>query len=404
MRKWIVGEIVDLLPRSEAETRVGRLQEWMQRDSTDCVFVLQNADQFYFSGTVQTGMVCIPASGEPALLVQKSPTRARLESPWTTVIPISGFGQAPEVLAGAGFGNLRKIGLEIDVLPAGHYFRIQELFSGVDFIDASESIRTLRMIKSEHELHQIRQAAEMLDLVFRGIREWLRPGMTELEASARIEGLLRLHGHQGIARMRSFNCELAHGIVSSGASAAQPTCFPGPVGSTGLYPAVPNGASRRPIVPGAPVVIDIVAGFGGYICDQTRTFISGELAPDMQDAHRFTLDLTRKIESMLRPGMECKQIYRRIMDDVKQRGYASSFMGLGDSQVRFIGHGVGLELDELPVLAGGFDATLEPGMVIAVEPKIFFPERGGVGIENTYAIVPAGCEKLTAYEEDIIGF
>jgi Xaa-Pro aminopeptidase len=395
---------VDLLPESEARARVGRLQEWMQRDGVDAVFVLQNADQFYFSGTVQTGMVCIPACGEPVLLVQKSATRARIESPWPNVVPISGFGQVPEIVQAQGFRGLKRVGLETDVLPAGHFFRLQKLFPGLDFTDASEAIRYLRMIKSPHEIEQIRRAAHMLDMVYRDIGEWLRPGMTELEAAARIEGLLRVHGHQGITRMRTFNCELAYGVISSGASATQPTCFPGPVGSAGLYPAVPNGASLRPLISGAPVVIDIVGGYGGYICDQTRTFVSGELAPDMLVAHRFALDLMREVESMLLPGMECKRIYRRIMDRVKGSPYASNFMGIGDSQVRFIGHGVGLELDELPVLAGGFDTPLEPGMVVAVEPKIFFPDRGGVGIENTYAITLDGFENLTPYKEDITYF
>jgi Xaa-Pro dipeptidase len=395
---------VNLLPESEARARVGQLQQWMQRDGVDAVFVLQNADQFYFSGTVQTGMVCIPASGEPVLLVQKSATRARIETPWQNVIPISGFGQVPEILSAQGFLGLKRVGLEIDVLPAGHYFRLQKLFSGLDFTDASEAIRSLRMIKSPYEIDQIRRAAHMLDVVYRGIAEWLRPGMTELEAAARIEGLLRLHGHQGITRMRTFNGELAYGVIASGASATQPTCFPGPVGSAGLYPAVPNGASRRPLVSGAPVVIDIVGGYGGYICDQTRTFVSGEMAPDMLEAHGYALNLMREIESMLLPGTECKRIYHRIMDRVKESPYASTFMGVGDSRVRFIGHGVGLELDELPVLAGGFDTPLEPGMVIAVEPKIFFPDRGGVGIENTYAITSDGFENLTPYQEDILQF
>ena len=77
-------------------------------------------------------------------------------------------------------------------------------------------------------------------------------------------------------------------------------------------------------------------------------------------------------------------------------------MGVGDSQVRFVGHGVGLELDELPVLASSFDMPLEPGMTIAVEPKIFFPERGGVGIENTYLITDTGFENLTPFKEEII--
>ena len=121
----------------------------------------------------------------------------------------------------------------------------------------------------------------------------------------------------------------------------------------------------------------------------------------MAEAHRFALDLNHEIELMLKPGALSSGIYQYALELVKSSPYANGFMGLGDSQVRFVGHGVGLELDELPVLAGGFDIPLEPGMTIAIEPKIFFPERGGVGIENTYLVTESGFENLTLFPEEI---
>ena len=149
-------------------------------------------------------------------------------------------------------------------------------------------------------------------------------------------------------------------------------------------------------------MVDIVGGYGGYIADKTRTFIMGELARDMREAHAFTLEMMRDIESMLRPGILCSDIYRHTMERIKDSPYAAGFMGLGDSQVRFVGHGVGLELDELPVVASSFAIPLQAGMTIAIEPKIFFPDRGGVGIEDTYLITETGFEKLTPFQEDII--
>ncbi len=393
---------MNMLPKSESLERLRRIQEWMHQASVDAIFVLQNADLYYFAGTVQTGLLCLPASGEPIYLVQKSLSRARLESPVDKLLPLGSLKKAPGILASEGWRLQGKIGLEMDVLPANLFFRFRELFPSAEFIDASEAIRKIRMTKSAHEVEQVRRAAHMLKLAFQEIPGWIRPGVTELEVMARLEGFLRLHGHQGLTRMRGFNYEISYGTISSGPSASHPTYFPGPVGFVGLYPAIPNGGSERRLTEGDTIIADIVGGYGGYLADKTRTFALGEITIEMEKAHAFVLELMSVTTSMLKPGVSCEHIYKSISDIVKNSAYASGFMGSGDSQVRFLGHGVGLELDELPVLASGFDIPLERGMTIAIEPKIFFPGRGGVGIENTYLITESGYENLTDFPEEII--
>ena len=146
---------------------------------------------------------------------------------------------------------------------------------------------------------------------------------------------------------------------------------------------------------------DIVAGFGGYVADMTRTFELGRVNEEMHRAHRFLRELMRAVEEMLKPGTLCSDIYREAMTRVQETPYAPAFMGVGDSRVRFVGHGLGLEIDELPVFAANHDVPLEAGMMIALEPKIFFPD-GGVGIENTYWITEDGPENLTHYPEQMI--
>jgi len=393
---------MDLLPKSEAVNRLRQMQSWMQNSSVDAVLILQNADQYYFSGTIQVGLLCLPAAGDPIYLVQKSAARARMESPWERILPMASLRKAPEVLTGEGLKQPRRIGLEMDVLPTSYYLRFQELFPGVEFVDASEAIHQTRMIKSPYEVEQIRNAARMLEKAFEEMPSWAHAGATELEVSARLEGFLRLRGHQGITRMRGFNYEIGYGTVSSGPSAGYPTCFPGPVGFIGLYPAILNGGSLRRLELGDSLMVDICGGYGGYIADKTRTFAVGDLAKDMCEAHEFVLRMNSEIEAMLKPGTSCASIYRHTLDRVGDSPYAATFMGVGDSKVRFVGHGVGLELDELPVLASGFDLPLQPGMTIAIEPKIFFPDHGGVGLENTYLITETGFEKLTVYREEII--
>jgi len=393
---------MELLPKPEAQDRLHKIQAWMQDAAVDAVLVFQNADLYYFSGTVQAGLLCLPASGEPLFLVQKSLTRARGESPWERLVQLPGLKKAPDLLASEGIRNLKRIGLEMDVLPVSYYMRIRDLFPAAELTDASEAIRRIRMIKSEYEIGYIRRAAAILQQGFRDIPGWMRPGMTELEILAHLEGRLRQLGHQGLTRMRGFNYEISYGTISIGSSASQPTSFPGPVGFTGLYAAVPGGGSERRLLPGDTLMADIVGGCGGYIADKTRVFVLGDPPPDMVEAQDFILGLTGEIESMLRPGTPCEQLWRLALEKVNRTPYAEGFMGLGDSRVRFLGHGVGLELNELPVLAEGFSCPLERGMTIAVEPKIFFAGRGGVGIENTYVITGDGFEKLTVFPEHLI--
>jgi len=393
---------MELLPKSETNSRQLEIQSRMRESGLDALFVLQNADLYYFSGTVQVGLLCIPAEGEPVFLVQKSLSRARQESPLERLIAIRGLRKAPEALEAEGIRHLRRVGLEMDVLPAAQYLRLREIFSATEFVDVSEEIRRLRMIKSAYEVAQIRRAAGMLGLAFREIPGWMRPGATELEISANLEGLLRRLGHQGMVRMRGFNYEISYGTVSVGSNACHPTYFPGPVGFTGLYPAVPNGGSYSRLERGHTLMADVVGGFGGYIADKTRTFSLGEPPGDMEAAHTLILEILRELEAMLKPGVPCEKLWEHSLDRVKHSPYADGYMGLGDSRVRFLGHGVGLELDELPVLAKDSSIALQPGMTLAVEPKIFFPGRGGIGVENTYLITETVCENLTPFPEEII--
>jgi Xaa-Pro dipeptidase len=393
---------MNALPGGEAGRRVSRLQQWMQKSSVDAVFILQNVDLYYFSGTIQSGLLCIPCVGNPVYLVKKSLTRAKQECSWDRVIPLSRLDDAPGILASEEIRPLARIGLEMDVLPAAHYVKFSRLLPQSEFLDASGAIRAIRMIKSPFEIDQMRRAAGMLLKTWEQLPSWIRAGATELEVLAQAEQFLRLQGHQGIQRTRGFNYEIGYGAFSSGANACMPTSFPGATGFMGLYPAISNTGSDRRLAPGEPLLVDICGGYGGYLADASRTYAIGDLASDMMDAHSWILELNREIESMLKPGAPCGKICDYAFDRAGRSGYGDQFMGVGDNRMRYIGHGVGLELDELPVLASGSSVKLESGMTLAIEPKIFFPDRGGVGIENMYRITENGFEKLTLYAEEII--
>jgi Xaa-Pro dipeptidase len=386
-------------PGEELRARRLRIQSLLQQASLDGLLVLQPVDMFYWAGTVQIGALFIPSAGEAELFVQKNIDRARKESALGAIRHIRSLSEMAEHLPAS---RASRIAVEMEVLPAAELSRLKKYFPSWEFLDGEKLIRQARQIKSPFEIDLMREAGRRHAEVFARIPEWIADSTTELELSARIESGMRLRGHQGLIRLRRWNLELYYGPVASGPTAAYPSYFDGPVGTVGLSPAVPQGASLRKIAPGEPLLIDLVFGYGGYHVDKSRTFALGGLAREFQEAFEYCLELDRAIVSRLRPGRKCSEIYLEVMGLVENGPYREFFMGYGSNKVGFLGHGVGLELDEWPVLAGRFERVLEPGMTLAVEPKIFFPERGGVGIENTYLVTEDGAERLTDFPDDLV--
>ena len=193
-----------------------------------------------------------------------------------------------------------------------------------------------------------------------------------------------------------------YGAVAFGDTSAYPHSFDGPVGVRGLYPAVQAMGGDKALVPGEPIMVDVVGGHGGYLADGSRAYSLGEPSRKVQETHAFLLDLNGWLEEQIKPGNIPSEIYAQAQEKVSTKGLGEHFMGAAENQVRFVAHGVGLELDELPVIAPRFDEPLEPGIVLAVEPKIFYPGLGGAGVENTYLITKTGCERLTRSPQEWI--
>jgi Xaa-Pro aminopeptidase len=387
-------ELTEYVPREELERRWSKVRRFMD---CDALIILQNVDQFYLAGTLQSGVLWFPRDGEPLLAVRKSFERAKLESAVKNVVPMKSYSELPGLLPNPG----ETLGFETDVLPVATYQQVSKYFSKAKIVDGSMPVRSARGVKTPYEIECIRRAAKQLDTMFLDIPSQLREGLPEFELAARIEYVLRMAGHQGFTRVRRFNMEMHYGAVSFAETAAYPHAFDGPVGVRGLYPAAPMMGSRRTLKRNEPVMIDICGGYAGYIADGSRTYTLGPVSPEMRDTHQYILDLNHWIEGQLRPGNIPSRIYQNILDRVAKTSFSKHFMGAGENQVRFVAHSVGLELDETPVIAPKFDAPLEPGNVLAVEPKVFYPGLGGVGVENTYLVTEKDCERLTLCPMDI---
>jgi Xaa-Pro dipeptidase len=400
--KLIEAQTGFLVPADEVLGRIGALRNALRRDGIDAALMTHGSDVFYFSGTYQAGVLVVPADGDVVFFAGKSFQRARAESPLGDVRrPGRGRETAAAVRSMCGGKGRVKIGFAFDVIPAGQYLRLLNDIGDADAADIAGTIRKIRMVKSPWEIRQISGAAAQAAPVFDRMADLFSAGITELELSARIEMFLRMSGHPGMVRVRRPGQEFSMLLVSSGSSAAYPMHLDGPVGFTGLYPPAVAGAGLRVVGAGDTFMADIVTYYNGYQADNARTFAVGTPHDEIRRAHEFCRDALREITRRMVPGASCAKIFDEVSAWAAERGEPEGFMGYGENRVRFFGHGIGLELDEWPILARGFDTSLAEGMVLAVEPKAFSVSRGPAGLENTYLITKDGARSFCPSKEEI---
>jgi Xaa-Pro dipeptidase len=387
-------------PAAELDARVRELQRRLRARAVDGALILQNADLFYYAGTVQQSHLYVPVEGEPTLFVRRVLERARAESALTAVVPLASPKELAEALLGRYGALPQRLGLELDVLPVNRLYKLQRQLPGILPVDISPDVVGQRSIKSEYEIGLLRQSGAIADGVCERLPELLREGLTEAEFAGKVEAEARALGHEGIIRMRGFNQEMFYGQLLVGPSGGVASFLDTPLNGLGLSAAVAQGVSMRRIGRGEPVVFDFVPVRGGYITDFTRTFSLGPLPAELRRAYEVALQIQAAVVEVARPGTTCRALFDVAVAAAERAGLGENFMGYGRTRVRFVGHGVGLELDELPVIAAN-DAELEPGMVFALEPKFVFPGVGAVGIENTWCVRPGGLERLTLSSEEL---
>jgi len=384
------------VPSPEFAFRIQKFQATLASLDLGGAILVHPTDLYYFSGTRQNGALWVPSSGAAILLVRKSLQRALSESA-VEVVPFPPSKELSRVI-----GPAAPIGFAYDVTPAQLLEWYERALAGRGFRDVSAAVREQRSVKSPFELGLMRAGAERICAVFAEVPTFLRVGMRELDLAAEIEYRLRKAGNEGSPRMRAFNQNLFVGVAVAGDSGAAHGYFDGPVVGRGLSPAAPQGASLRTVDAGAPVILDYTAVFDGYVIDMTRTCVCGDLSQPLGRAFEVALDIQAELARGLRPGNVPRDLYDLACRMASDAGLAEQFMGPSGEQARFVGHGVGLELDELPVLAPGFKGPLVAGQTVAVEPKVVFPGLGAVGIENTWVVTESGGERLTQLSDALV--
>ena len=389
-------------PLSEIEQRIDNLKNRIKGSGVEAALIVQNTDLFYFSGTIQLAHLFIPVEGDPVLMAKKSLPRAEAESPLSRIAFLPSPKAIPDILKEFGFAVPEKMGMELDVLPVNLFDGYRKTFDGTRIVDISHDIRTVRAVKSPYEIEKLKTSARLADEVFATVPDHLRPGIAEVAFAGEIEAEARKRGHQGIVRMRMWGGELFYGHIMSGAAGAVPSFLASPTGGTGVTPAVAQGAGFKTIGANEPVLIDYVFAQDGYISDQTRIFCLGDISPELLKAHGLMLELQERLKQEAKAGRTGDEIFEICLDYVRSKDVYDYFMGFGNERIRFVGHGVGLELDEYPILAKNQKMKLKEGMTIALEPKLVIPGKGVVGIENTHLVTKDGLEQLGSFQDDIL--
>lgn len=388
---------------SEIEGRIRTLQGRLSELGIDLAILNQNSDIYYYSGSVQPLYLMIPAVGKPIALARKAITRMRTEVVGSAIEPFHGTKDLVEIVARHGIAGCKRIGFTLDGISFSAVERLRQLFEGAELVDIGWEIRVIRMVKSESEIANIAEACTLLAEVPTLVRSVFTPGMTELELSAPIENYFRLNGYGALLRCRREGIEMAScGVCASGVNSLEGTKFDGICGGKGISAGVPYGASRDVIVEGVPVILDYGLTIDGYHGDETRMFTWGRPSDEVLNAYNAMVEIERKIIEELKPGRVCEEIYNYALSLAGESGYADTFMGVGTERVRFVGHGVGLEMDEPPYFAPKMKYPLAEGMVVAIEPKVAVPGIGVIGVEDTVVIRNDGVKVLTDCPTDFI--
>ena len=395
----------ETVPAGELSARHKTLQRALRDASPpiDAALILQNVDLYYYAGTMQTAHLIVPADGSPRLLVRQVLERARRESALEDIEPLRSLrGLADEICTTTG-SPLRRVGMELDVVPAATVEKYRSVLGdAVEIVDISASILASRAVKSSWEIGEITRSAAILEAVLDGVREHLQPGRSTYELQARLNASACRAGHCGAVRLRGLNAEAGIGVVVSGEPGAEPGHSMFPIGGRGPHAVAPGAGGHDPILRGVPVAIDYLANATGYHADCTRMAVVGEMPDEARGILEHLAGILRWSEQHVRVGAVPSAIWEEVLSQVEAAGYSQGFMGVPGFAVRFLGHGVGLEVNETPVLAPRFDSPLVEGNVLAIEPKFTHPSLGVIGLENTYVVRDSGLENLTRVSEATI--
>ena len=397
--------VMAVVPKEDLYARHERLRKCMARLAPDAggLLLLGDVNILYASGTLAAGLVWLPREGTPLLLVRRAQERAGWESP-LLLASYRSYGDVPGLCAEAGVPLPKDAPVLVDMgwmtWSAGQL--LQSRLPGVNLVSGDAVVRQARMVKTPWEIARLTEAGRRQSACLEELRAWLHPGMREDAIFRKLERLYCKAGHDGLVRI-SPPGRAVPGCVSAGASGLLSTAFDGPLGPVGRASAMPFGGNISVIWNSGDVLaVDVPFALQGYVADRTQCFwdVAAPLPDEVRRAQECCLAVEASIAARLFPGVTPAGLWEEARAMAASWGFADNFMGSGPDQARFVGHGIGLEMDEFPALARKFDIPLEENSVIALEPKIALPPYGMVGVEHTFVVTPAGGHPINDGKND----
>lgn len=367
--------------------------------SWQTVMIVNKVNVYYFTGTQQSGVLVIRKEKEPLFFVRRSFYRAEHESEFENLVKINSFKDIAAVTGNLG----SSVHMEKEFIPLSYFERLNKYFNFTEVLSCDLALSAARAVKSRYELNIMRCAGKLHGKTLSEfVPSVVREGISEKELGAEILKFMLDEGHHGVARLAMFNTEMFMGQVCFGENSMYYNTFDGPGGVMGISPAAPFfGSADRKLKKNDLIFIDIGCGIDGYHTDKTQVYAFGTLPDEAYEYHDRCVEILNKTVANLKPGVVPSALYESIIGELDD-DFLEYFMGSGDERVKFLGHGIGLVIDEYPVIAKGFDLPLEENMVMAVEPKRGIPGVGLVGIENTYIVTQDGGECITGCTAPII--
>lgn len=388
-----------LLPSQEVLLRIGRLRgAAVAAGRTGALLIADNAMLYYLTGRVYSGWAFIPVDENVNSVWF---VRRPVELTGKDVVEVRKPEEIPSRLEALGISLPEAVGLEMDALPYSTITRLQAVFPGAESYTASPIVAAARSVKTPLEISMMERSGVIHTAVYHKIPSLFSPGMTDFELDVAIEHLSRLEGCLGQFRIAGKSMEFFMGNVLTGENADAPSPYDFALGGKGMDPSLPVGASGEEIKPGTTVSVDVNGDYTGYMTDMTRVFSYGDIPSEAKAAHECSLAIHREFRRMAVPGTKASDIYEMAARLAREAGFERYFMG-HRQKAGFCGHGVGIEINETPVIAPRSRDILQAGNAIAMEPKFVIPHVGAVGIENTYIVTPEGARCITNAPEEII--
>lgn len=266
------------------------------------------------------------------------------------------------------FSQYENIGFEEKYITYEQYKKYLVNYKSNNLIETEGIIENQRIVKEEYEVENIRKACEITDKCFTHIIDYIKIGMTEKEIAFEMESYMIKNGADSLA----FET-----IVASGPNSSMPHAVP----------------TNRKIEKGDCILLDFGCKYNGYCSDMTRTIFVQSIDEDVKEAYEFIRKLQEDILIGVKDGGNLKTLSKMFENELKLRNY---------QMLHALGHGVGLEVHELPFFTTKYDIGIKENMVLAVEPGLYIPGRYGIRIEDTVFVEKNNCIKLTKSEKNYI--